>query len=220
MPQPSSDARCRPITPPNRMQRAPARIPNQATCAFGVACFLHEEQAGSIHMPCTACDMPHVRRCARKPPGKARPAVTLCKNCAARTAAKGHQQSPNTAPIRHCYSTDAVQTRRRQLPNRWLRPKPKAQSPKPKAQSPKPKAQSPKPKAQKRAAQAPSMYCAVAWNRPIALLLLSAAIYCYLLLSAACDLLPSDATLARRGKAAADRAGNDQLKMTLLSLRR
>ena len=171
MPQPSSDARCRPITPPNRMQRAPARIPNQATCAFGVACFLHEEQAGSIHMPCTACDMPHVRRCARKPPGKARPAVTLCKNCAARTAAKGHQQSPNTAPIRHCYSTDAVQTRRRQLPNRWLRPKPKAQSP--------------KPKAQKRAAQAPSMYCAVAWNRPIALLLLSAAIYCYLLLFAA-----------------------------------
>ncbi len=130
MPQPSSDARCRPITPPNRMQRAPARIPNQATCAFGVACFLHEEQAGSIHMPCTACDMPHVRHCARKPPGKARPAVTLCKNCAARTAAKGYQQSPNTAPIRHCYSTDAVQTRRRQLPNRWLRPKPKSVQPK------------------------------------------------------------------------------------------
>ncbi len=130
MPQPSSDVRRRPITPPNRMQRAPARIPNQATCAFGVACFLHEEQAGSIHMPCTACDMPHVRRCARKPPGKARPAVTLCKNCAARTAAKGYQQSPNTAPIRHCYSTDAVQTRKRPQPNRGPRPKPKAQSPK------------------------------------------------------------------------------------------
>lgn len=146
MPQPSSDVRCRPITPPNRMQRAPARIPNQATCAFGVACFLHEEQAGSIHMPRTACDMPHVRHCARKPPGKARPAVTLCKNCAARTAAKGYQQSPNTAPIRHCYSTDAVQTRRRQLPNRGPRPKPKAQSPKHKAQSTKHKAQSPKPK--------------------------------------------------------------------------
>ncbi len=177
MPQPSSDARCRPITPPNRMQRAPARIPNQATCAFGVACFLHEEQAGSIHMPCTACDMPHVRRCARKPPGKARPAVTLCKNCAARTAAKGHQQSPNTAPIRHCYSTDAVQTRRRQLPNRWLRPKPKAQSPKPKAQSPKPKAQSPK------ACSPSAIYVLRRCMEPAHCTI--AAICCYLLLFAA-----------------------------------
>ncbi len=190
MPQPSSDVRCKLIAPPGRMQRAPARIPNQATCAFGVACFLHEEQAGSIHMPCTACDMPHVRHCARKPPGKARPAATLCKNCAARTAAKGYQQSPNTAPIRHCYSTDAVQTRRRQLPNRWLRPKSKSVQPK----------------------------------RHLSITPLhgtgSLHYCCYLLLSVACDLLPSDATLARRGKAAADRAGNDQLKITLLSLRR
>ncbi len=150
MPQPISDARCRPITPPNRMQRAPAGIPNQATCAFGVACSLHEEQAGGIHMLCTThanCPakhslLPRSPRIARQEP---------------------QPRGTNKAQTQPRYATVTARMQYRHAKGHsrigGLRPKPKAQ---------------------KRAAQAPSMHCAVAWNRPIALLLSSAAICCYL----------------------------------------